>query len=149
MDTIKFFLSEEAHEPIRAHKNDAGIDLKAINNVTIPPGKSELISTGVKTNLPENTVGLICSRSSLAVNHNIFVLNAPGIIDEGYEGEIKIILYNLSQNPYQITKGEKVAQLVIVPTYYYQVITQNQTENIHKFSTTGRNENGFGSTGTH
>ena len=85
-------LDPEAKDPVRVHKKDAGIDLRSLHQVEIPSFQSRIISTGLSLWLPENTFGMICSRSGLAANNNLFVLNAPGIIDESYRGEIKVVL---------------------------------------------------------
>lgn len=133
--------------PRRAHTHDAGADLRAANvgTITIQPGKYEVIPTGTRINLPEAHVGFVCSRSGLAVNHGLTVLNAPGVVDTGYDGEILVALINHGDEPVQITNGMRIAQLVVAP------INVSNYEAVPEFSVRygERGDNGFGSTGTH
>ena len=123
--------------------NSAGLDLRANleESITLRPLQRELIGTGLYIQLPKNTVGLICPRSGLAIKEGLTVLNAPGIIDEDFIGEIKIILINLSDKNIIINNGDRIAQLVI--TNYFQV----KLEETDKLSLTERGEGGFGHTG--
>lgn len=129
--------------PSKAHKGDAGIDLKSLDRVVLKPYKQETIRTGLSVDLPSGTTGLICPRSGLASNSGITVLNAPGIIDEGYRGEIKVILINLSKEQYIIQVGEKIAQMLVIATPTFHI----QYENEYILPTGVRNTNGFGSSG--
>ena len=114
-------LHPDAQKPVRAYRTDAGIDLKSLKEVLIPSFESRTIETGLSMKLPEDTCGMICSRSGLAAKDNLIVLNSPGIIDESYTGELKVILYNLSRNDYIVKKNDKITQLVIVATQYYPI----------------------------
>ena len=87
---ILFTLDDGATAPTRAHDTDAGLDLYALHPADIPPGQRQLVGTGVHVSIPPGYVGMICPRSGLAHKHGLTVLNAPGIIDAGYTGEIKV-----------------------------------------------------------
>lgn len=123
--------------------NSAGLDLRANLKeiITLRPLERILIPTGLHIQLPKGNVGLICPRSGLAIKEGITVLNAPGIIDEDFIGEIKVILINLSNKNVIINNGDRIAQLVI--TNYFQV----KLEETDKLSLTERGEGGFGHTG--
>ena len=123
--------------------NSAGLDLRANleESITLRPLHRELISTGLYIQLLKNTVGLICPRSGLAIKEGLTVLNAPGIVDEDFTGEIKVILINLSDKNIVINSGDRIAQLVITN---YQQATLELTD---KLSSTERGEGGFGHTG--
>ena len=138
---IKFTLDEGATTPARAHDTDAGLDLYSLESATIPPGGRELVGTGVHVAIPPGYVGLICPRSGLAHKAGLTVLNAPGIIDAGYTGEIKVNLHNTGDEVYWAETGTRIAQLVITPVpdaHLVQVDTLESTE---------RGSNGHGSTG--
>lgn len=129
--------------PSYGTKFSAGMDLRAYlkESVILKPLQRELISTGLHIKLPFDTVGLICPRSGLAIKQGISILNAPGIIDQDFTGEIKIILINLSDKNVTIDNGDRIAQLVIVDCYS---VTLKETD---KLSSTERGEGGFGHTG--
>lgn len=127
--------------PVKAHSTDAGYDLVSTADQILKPGQRALIPTGLRINLPANTVGYVCPRSGLAANHRITVLNAPGVIDPGYTGEIFVNLINHSEYPYRIHRGERIAQLIIHKTV--DVDWQHATE----FEETQRGAHGHGSTG--
>ncbi|MEB3342120.1 dUTP diphosphatase [Okeania sp.] len=134
-------LDESAIIPFYAHKGDAGLDLFSIDELTINPGESQLIHTGISIELPSGTEAQIRPRSGLALKHQITVLNTPGTIDETYRGEIGIVLINHGKKPFQVTKGMKIAQMVIASVLSVKV------EEVDKLSTTERDISGFGSTG--
>jgi dUTP pyrophosphatase len=133
--------SRLAKIPVRANPWDAGADLFTIEGGILKPGERRLFSTGLAIELPDSYVGLICPRSGIANSHGISIVNAPGVIDSGYRGEIKINLINLGQNDYLIGTGDKIAQLVIhqvaFPTF----------EDSSKLSESIRGLNGHGSSG--
>ena len=112
---ILFTLDDGATAPTRAHDTDAGLDLYSSRGCPINPGERRLVSTGVHVAIPPGYVGMICPRSGLAHKHGLTVLNAPGIIDAGYTGEIKVNLYNAGDEVYWAEAGTRVAQLVITP----------------------------------
>lgn len=134
-------INEKAIIPFQAYEGDAGMDLFSVDEVTLKPMERKLIHTGIKIQLPKNTEAQIRPRSGLALKNGITVLNAPGTIDEGYRGEIGIILINLGQNNFKITEGMKIAQMVIKPTLSLKV------EQVVELTETSRGEGGFGSTG--
>ena len=127
--------------PMKAHPTDAGYDLVSKADQILKPGQRAPIPTGLRINLPPNTVGYVCPRSGLAANYGITVLNAPGVIDPGYTGEVLVNLINLSPYPYGIYHGDRIAQLIIHKTV--DVDWQQVTE----FEETQRGAHGHGSTG--
>lgn len=129
--------------PSYATEFSAGMDLKASIEapVTIGPLERALIPTGISIALPEGTEAQVRPRSGLAAKHGITVLNAPGTIDADYRGEIKVILVNLSNDPFVINPGERIAQMVVAR--YEKVVW----EEVDALDDTERGEGGFGSTG--
>ena len=138
---ILFTLDDGATAPTRAHDTDAGLDLYSLQSSTIPPGGRELISTGVHVSIPPGYVGMICPRSGLAHKHGLTVLNAPGIIDAGYTGEVKVNLQNTDCMAQYVDFGDRIAQLVITPT------PDARLEQVDTLDATERGDNGHGSTG--
>ena len=134
-------LHPDAILPARAHDTDAGLDLYAAVQVGIPVLGRNLVGTGIAVAIPESHVGYITPRSGLANSNGITVLNAPGTIDAGYTGEIKVNLINHGQAPYVITPGQRIAQLVINP-----IVTPTVVE-VTELPDTARGANGHGSTG--
>lgn len=130
-------LQEDAVIPHYQTIGSAGLDLHSIQAAIIEPGKWEVVGTGLRINLPKVTEGQIRSRSGLAAKNGVFVLNAPGTIDEDYQGEIKVILYNASDSIFSVEKGDRIAQLVIAPVYKVSGLSLDNT----------REDKGFGSTG--
>lgn len=132
--------------PTRAHEGDAGLDLYAeelagTGPIVIRPGEQQLIGTGIAIALPVGTVGLVCPRSGLATKHGVTVANAPGIVDEGYRGEVKVALVNHGTEPFIVEPGMRIAQLVITP-YLAPAI-----EEVDVLDETARGAGGFGSSG--
>jgi dUTP pyrophosphatase len=128
--------------PAFAQPGDAGADLTATEAVTLAPGQRAVVGTGVRLALPEGTVGFVMPRSGLAAKHGITLVNAPGTIDSGYRGEIKVILLNTdAAETYAIAAGDRIAQLVVMQLAPVNFI---QTEQL---SASQRGEGGFGSTG--
>lgn len=138
MNTMNVMLDEEAFMPEFAHKTDAGADLRSPVDVVIPARGSAVIDTGIHVEIPEGFTGFLKSKSGLNVNHNLI---GEGVIDSGYQGSIRVKLYNLGDKDYSIKKGDKIIQLVILPCVNC-VFTQ-----IDKFAETERGDGGFGSTG--
>ena len=138
---ILFTLDDGATAPTRAHDTDAGLDLYAFHPADIPPGGRQLVSTGVHVAVPPGYVGMICPRSGLAHKHGLTVLNAPGIIDAGYTGEIKVNLHNTDCMAQYVDFGDRIAQLVITPT------PDARLEQVDTLDATERGDNGHGSTG--
>ena len=130
--------------PTYGSEGSAGMDLYAamLTSVELSFGERILISTGVKVAIPEGYCGMITSRSGLAKDNGIVVLNAPAIIDSDYRGTVKVIIVNTTTTKYLIRRGIRIAQMIIVP--YVKV----ELEEVSEFSTnTVRGEGGFGSTG--
>lgn len=134
-------LNEDAIIPNFAHKGDAGMDLYSIEQVIIPKNETRLIKTGISIELPHMTEAQVRPRSGLALKHSITVLNSPGTIDEGYRGEIGVILINHGKEDFVVEKHMKIAQMVIKPIYEIHI------EEVKDLSDTERGNGGFGSTG--
>lgn len=134
-------LKQEAILPFYEHLYDAGLDLISIEETEILPGNSDLVPTGIAIELPPGTEAQIRPRSGLALKHQITVLNTPGTIDEGYRGEIGVILINHGKQTFKVTKGMKIAQMVIAPVIRVEI------EEVDQLSDSSRGSGGFGSTG--
>lgn len=134
-------INEEAILPQYSHEGDAGLDLFSIEDKIIKPGETALIHTGIQMELPKNTEAQVRPRSGLALKHSITVLNTPGTIDEGYRGEVGVILINHGKANFKVEKQMKIAQMVIKPVFRVQI------EEVSELSETERAEGGFGSTG--
>lgn len=128
-------------EPSYARPGDAGADLRSTKSHSIPPGERELISTGVSIALPSGYVGLVHPRSGLALRHGVTVLNSPGTIDAGYRGEIMVTLFNSSRKTFEISAGDRIAQLLI------QRVAQAEFIQVDFLPNSDRGQDGFGSTG--
>ena len=135
---MRIKLDKGAYMPKRAFAADAGLDLFSPVNVDIPPRGSVTIDTGVHVELPENTVGMVKSKSGLNVKHGI---QSEGVIDVGYTGSIRVKLYNHSADWYMVNNGDKISQLVIMP------ILTPDLELVDELDETERGNGGFGSTG--
>lgn len=134
----------DAELPLPAYQRagDAGLDLYAAENVSLEPGERAVIGTGIAVAVPEGYVGLTTPRSGLAARVGLSAVNAPGVIDSGYRGEIKLILVNLDpRSPVEIARGERVAQLLLVPVAAADVVERDQ------LTATERGDAGLGSTG--
>lgn len=129
--------------PSYASEASSGLDLRAAleREVTIPPGGWALIPTGIKVAIPLGFEGQVRPRSGLALKHGITILNAPGTIDSDYRGEVKVILVNLGREPFVVRRGDRIAQLVVLP------VAKAKVEVVKEVSPTERGEGGFGSTG--
>lgn len=128
--------------PARAHPGDAGLDLHAAEDVTIKPGERALVRTGIAIALPAGTVGLVTPRSGSAIKHGIALVNAPGVIDEGYRGEVRCILVNLDPHePFHVARGDRIAQLLI------QRVEHVDVRAVEVLPDSARGEGGFGSSG--
>ena len=127
--------------PKYAHKGDAGIDLYSAIDCIIKPLERKKVPTGIKISIPEGYAGFVQPRSGLAIKNGISIVNAPGLIDSGYRGEICTILINLDTNKvFKIKKGDKICQLVIQKFEYSKI------ELVEGLDNTSRGEGGFGST---
>lgn len=136
-------LNPLATPPTRANSTDAGLDLYSAQNVVIPPRSRLLVSTGIAVAIPVGLVGSIRPRSSLAAKYGVTVLNAPGTIDSGYRGEVKVLLYNTSTYYYEVELGDRIAQLVCE---YVALPTPLEVDELPE-AVDQRGTGGFGSTG--
>jgi dUTP pyrophosphatase len=136
-------LDERAVLPRRAHDGDAGLDLHALDGFELGPGERAQVRTGIAIALPAGTAGLVLPRSGLAARHGISVVNAPGLIDEGYRGEVQVLLLNTDRHEYfRAEAGDRIAQLVVVDVEAPEVV---ETDDLGDSS---RGTGGFGSSGS-
>jgi dUTP pyrophosphatase len=135
-------LRDGARLPSRAHEGDAGLDLYAAEPATIAPGERRTVATGVAVEIPVGYAGLVLPRSGLAARHGIALVNAPGLIDSGYRGELKILLLNTDRTePFEISPGDRIAQLVVSP------VAEAEPLEVDELATSARGGGGFGSSG--
>lgn len=128
--------------PQYAHANDAGADLVAAQAVRLEPGERALVGTGVRVALPDGYAAFVMPRSGLAAKHGVTVVNAPGTIDAGYRGEIRVALLNTDRRgAYDVAEGDRIAQLVVMP------VTRAQFVPVDELPDSVRGDGGFGSTG--
>lgn len=138
-------LTRGAAAPSRAHEGDAGYDLASAESATLGPGERALVGTGVAVAIPEGYAGLVLPRSGLAVRHGISLVNAPGLIDSGYRGEIRVPLINHDRGAtFEVEPGMRIAQLLLVRAADATFVAVESLEE----SADGRGEGGFGSSGT-
>ena len=137
-------LDEDMKSPSYAYETDSGFDLFSTIDTVIGPWERSLIPTGLKIDIPENYEIQVRSKSGLALSRGLMVLNSPGTVDQGYTGEIKVILFNASIEENKIEKGMKIAQAVICPVINGKWVNLVRKERV---DSKDRNENGFGSTG--
>lgn len=135
-------LNEAALMPTRAHEGDAGFDMRSAETFDLEPFERRLVPTGIALEIPEGYAGLIIPRSGLAAKHGISIVNAPGLIDSGYRGEICVSLINLDKDRrFHVEEGDRIAQLVILP------IPNTSFSAVDALSSSNRGTNGFGSSG--
>ena len=128
--------------PVYAHPGDAGADLVSSESVRLEPGARALVGTGVRIALPDGYAAFVVPRSGLAAKHGITIVNAPGTIDAGYRGEIKVALLNTdTREAYDIAAGDRIAQLIVMPVPRVRFLP------VDDLPDTARGEGGFGSTG--
>jgi dUTP pyrophosphatase len=136
--------NDEIKNPEYSYPTDSGFDLYSTEEISINRFGRSLIPTGLFIDIPEHYELQIRSKSGLAINDGIMVLNSPGTVDQGYTGEIKVIIFNTNDNPITIKKGQKIAQAVFAPVVCGKWINFNKVD---KIVDKDRNINGFGSTG--
>lgn len=136
---MKVKLDAGAYMPTRGHETDAGLDIRAKDGQIVCAKESAIFHTGVHVKLPHGCAGVIISKSGLNVNHDI---TSTGLIDEGYDGEIVIKLYNHGGYDYKVEAGDKISQLVVIPVLYEDIEIVDDLE-----QKSDRGSNGFGSTG--
>jgi len=135
-------LKDEAQLPSRAHDGDAGLDLYSCEAAHIGPGERWSVGTGVGVEIPVGHAGLVLPRSGLARDHGIALVNAPGLIDSGYRGELRVLLLNTDPaETFRVEPGDRIAQLVLTPIVSADVVETGA------LSESVRGEGGFGSSG--
>ena len=140
--TLRFKrIHPDAVLPAYAHEGDAGMDVRSVEEVEIAPGARTLVHTGLVMMLPKGYEAQVRPRSGLALKHGVTVLNTPGTIDEGYRGEVGVILANFGDAPFAVKKGDRIAQIVVAP------VTRAEIAEVDEVDGTERGGGGFGSTG--
>ena len=141
--TLRFArLTPDARPPAQAHEGDAGYDLHAAEALTLGPGDRASVGTGVAVAIPDGCAGLVLPRSGLAARHGIALVNAPGLIDSGYRGEVRVLLLNTDRTePFEVAVGDRIAQLMLVR------FESGPAEEVDSLDATARGAGGFGSTG--
>ena len=139
---MRYMLEDYAHDISRAHPDDAGIDMRTPYGFTLHAGEQKVIDLGVRVQLPLGTFGKMESKSGLMVNHGIICMG--GVIDAGFRGTIKVRMWNTWQEDYTFEKGDKLVQMVLIPTLLLEPL-----ESVGKLGASqfGRDENGYGSSG--
>ena len=138
-------LTPSAIIPKRGRDSDAGYDLYADNFDMIEEGRVSMVTTGISIDIPHGYVGLIHPRSGLAAAQGITVVNAPGVVDSGYRGEVKVLLTKLTPGVYSISKGDRIAQIIF--QRYSDPLLKETTIPDEEWYATVRNTGGFGSSG--
>lgn len=145
MNTVKVpvkKLDDSLETPRYAYVGDAGLDLRAAEHVVLAPFERKAVSCGIALAIPQGYAGFVLPRSGLAAKHGISIVNAPGLIDSNYRGEIKAILVNLdSENEFEIAQGDRIAQIVIMP------VPAVELHVVDSLDETERGAGGFGSSG--
>jgi dUTP pyrophosphatase len=135
-------LDARAIVPTRAYPGDAGLDLHALEPAVLEPAARASVRTGIAVEIPDGLTGLVLPRSGLANRHGIALVNAPGLIDSGYRGEVRVLLLNTDRNDaYEVAAGDRIAQLLLVRYEVPEVIE------VDELSGSERGEGGFGSSG--
>jgi dUTP pyrophosphatase len=134
-------LHEGAVLPTRAYPGDAGLDLSAVEGAVLEPGERATVGTGLAIALPDGHAGLVLPRSGLASKHGIGVLNAPGLVDAGYRGEVRVILHNHGSETFRVDPGMRIAQLVVIAVDDVRLVA------VDELPATERGEGGYGSSG--
>jgi len=133
-------LREEAVLPRRSYPGDAGLDLSACDGLELGPGERAVVATGLAVAIPEGFAGFVQPRSGLAAEHGLSVVNAPGLIDSGYRGEVRVVLLNTDkERTFAIEPGMRIAQLVVLP------VPELDVEEVAELPESERGERGFGS----
>ncbi len=135
-------LDDEVPLPSYAHPGDAGADLTTTVDVRLEPGERAMVPTGIAVALPEGYVALVHPRSGLAARFGLSIVNAPGTVDAGYRGEIKVMLVNLDpRTPVEMRRGDRIAQLVIQQVEHARFVA------VERLPDSARGDGGYGSTG--
>lgn len=141
---LKFVNNSENKNPNYEYTTDSGFDLRANEETHFLPFERKLVSTGLFFDIPEGFEIQVRTKSGLAINHGLVVLNSPGTVDQGYTGEVKVILMNMNNLEVSVKKGQKIAQAVLCPVSTAKTVNLIRVSNIEDKD---RNSNGFGSTG--
>lgn len=141
--SVRFrLLDPDMPRPQRKHETDGGTDLRTRVDVTLAPGEYRTVPTGIAVDIPAGYAGWLTPRSGLAAKHGISIVNAPGLIDAGYHGEVGVVLINLGSAPVTFSRGDRIAQLSVAP------VLLGDWELVDDFDTvTARGAGGFGSSG--
>src|SRR3954447_26109889 len=144
MESLEFaLLTGDAKAPARAHEGDAGYDLYAAETASLGPGERASVATGIAIAIPDGHAGLVLPRSGLALKHGIALVNAPGLIDAGYRGEVRVLLLNTDRDAaFEVEVGDRIAQLVIV-----RHAAPDELVEVETLGESVRGAGGFGSSG--
>lgn len=135
-------LEDGVDVPRRAHPGDAGLDLCSAEDVSVKPGERVSVGTGIAVAIPEGFAGFVLPRSGLAARHGISLVNAPGLIDAGYRGEVRVLLINHDADEvFDVRRGDRIAQLVL------QRVEEMPVREVTSLPDSARGDGGFGSTG--
>jgi dUTP pyrophosphatase len=134
-------LRPDAVLPSRAYDGDAGLDLPAADAVVLAPGERAVVGTGLAVAVPDGHAGFVQPRSGLAAAHGITIVNAPGLVDSGYRGEVKVVLLNTGREPFAVEHGMRIAQFVVLP------VASVEPLEVAELPATERGERGHGSSG--
>jgi dUTP pyrophosphatase len=134
-------LDQELPPPRPAHHGDAGFDLTSTEDITLEPGDRAAVPTGLAVQIPPGYAGFVLPRSGHALRHGVGVVNAPGLIDSGYRGEVKVILVNHGDATVSFQRGDRIAQLVVMALPDVELVEVDRLED------SGRGAGGFGSSG--
>ena len=141
---MKYTNNSDNKEPEYAYKSDSGFDLRSVEDIWVQANDRKLIPTGLRFDIPDGFEIQVRSKSGLALNQGLMVLNSPGTVDSGYQGEIKVIIFNTTNQKIKIEKGQKIAQAVVCPVVNGRWIDLIK---VTELSEKDRNDKGFGSTG--
>ena len=142
LDVLLLRLDDDLPPPCYAHPGDAGADLLTTVDVTLAPGERAMVPTGIALALPDGFVALVHPRSGLAARHGVSIVNAPGTVDAGYRGEVKVLLVNLDPvTPVRLRRGDRIAQLVV------QRFERARFVEVSELPDSARGAGGYGSTG--
>jgi dUTP pyrophosphatase len=134
-------LDPDLDPPARNLPGDAGVDLRARVDVTLEPGQQANVPTGVAVEIPLGFAGLVCPRSGLAARDSITIVNAPGVVDTGYTGEVIVMLHNLGTKTVKLFRGDRIAQMVVTP------VVLGEWEEVDALDPAERGTRGLGSSG--
>ena len=127
--------------PSRAYDGDAGLDLPSADSLVLAPGERAVVGTGLAVAVPQGHAGFVQPRSGLAAKHGITIVNAPGLVDPGYRGEVKVVLLNTGDEPFQVEPGMRIAQFVVLP------VAEVEPVEVSELPDTERGDRGHGSSG--